>query len=83
MSAYSPAQPEVKIASGDIETLGNYYSWATFLNDGGADGTIDFGAGNVVTLKTGESLTMPYLGRPYGTTIVDGSATTIKIIFVR
>ena len=80
---YSPAQPEVLIASGAVKTLTDVYSWATFINSGAADGTIDFGSGNVVTLSKGESLTMPYLGRPYGNTVVDGTLTTIKIIFVR
>lgn len=80
---YSPAQPEVLIASGNIKTLTDVYSWATFINSGLGDGTIDFGSGNIVTLSKGESLTMPYLGRPYGNTVVDGTLTTIKIIFVR
>jgi len=80
---YSPAQPEVLLAAGVIKTITDLYSWATFINSGAADGTIDFGAGNIVTLSKGESLTMPYLGRPYGNTVVDGTLTTIKIIFVR
>jgi hypothetical protein len=80
---YSPAQPEVLIASGGLQTLTDVYSWATFINSGLGDGTIDFGSGNIVTLSKGESLTMPYLGRPYGNTVVDGTLTTIKIIFVR
>ena len=83
MSSYSPAQPEVLIASGGIETITDFYSWATFINSGAAGGSIDFGAGNVVILGAGESLTMPYLGRPYGNTVIDGTLTTIKIIFVR
>lgn len=80
---YSPAQPEVLIASASVKTLTDVYSWATFINSGLGDGTIDFGSGNIVTLSKGESLTMPYLGRPYGNTVVDGTLTTIKIIFVR
>ncbi len=80
---YSPAQPEVLQASGNTKTLTDVYSWATFINSGLADGTIDFGSGNIVTLSKGESLTMPYLGRPYGNTVVDATLTTIKIIFVR
>jgi hypothetical protein len=83
MGIYSPAQPEVLLASGTIEQITSMYSWATFINSGLADGTIDFGAGNIVTLGAGESLTMPYLGRPYAFTEIDGSLTTIKIIFVR
>lgn len=83
MSTYSPAQPQVLLANASIQTISNYYSWATFLNDGAGTGTIDFGAGNVVTLLAGESLSIPYLGRPYGETVVDGTATSIKIIFVR
>ena len=83
MSSYSPAQPLVLLASGTIETLSNFYSWATFINDGPADATIDFGAGNVVTLSKSLSLTMPYLGRPYGETVVDGTATVVRIIYVR
>ncbi len=83
MSSYSPAQPIVLIASGNVKTLTNYYSWATFLNDGAGDGTLDFGNGNVVTLSSTESITLPYLGRAYGETIVDGTATTIKIVYVR
>lgn len=82
MSTYSPAQPIVLIATG-IEVLTNYYSWATFLNDGAANGTIDFGGGNVVTLAPTESISMPYLGRPYGETTVDGTGTSIKVVFVR
>jgi hypothetical protein len=83
MSQYSPAQPEVLLASGNVKSITDLYSWATFINSGAANGTIDFGAGNVVTLAKGESLTMPYLGRPYGRTDIDGTLTTIKIIFVR
>lgn len=83
MSQYSPAQPEVLIASGNVKTITDLYSYATFINSGGAPGTIDFGAGNIVTLLPGESLTMPYLGRPYARTDIDGTLTTIKIIFVR
>lgn len=83
MSSYSPAQPEVLLASASIETITDFYSWATFINSGAAAGTIDFGAGNIVTLGAGESLTMPYLGRPYGNTVIDGMLTTIKIIYVR
>ena len=83
MSTYSPGQPTVLLATNNLKTITNFYSWATFLNDGGADGTIDFGAGNVVVLKNGESLSLPYLGRPYGETIIDGTGTNIKIIFVR
>jgi hypothetical protein len=79
---YSPAQPEVLIATG-IVNISDFYSWATFINSGAGAGTIDFGAGNVVTLGSGESLTMPYLGRPYGATVIDGTGTTIKIIYVR
>lgn len=80
---YEPAQPEVLLASGTVETITDYWSWATFINSGAANGTIDFGAGNVVTLKPGEALTMPYLGRPYTNCVIDGTLTTIKIIFVR
>ncbi len=83
MSSYSPAQPEVLLASGNVKTITDVFSWATFINSGAAGGTIDFGSGNVVTLGAGESLTMPYLGRPYGNTVVDGTLTSIKIIFVR
>jgi hypothetical protein len=83
MSSYSPAQPVVLLATNNIKTISNYYSWATFLNDGGADGTIDFGGGNVVVLKDQESISMPYLGRPYGETVIDGTGTNIKTIFVR
>lgn len=80
---YSPAQPEVKIAAGTVEVITDVYSWATFINSGAAPGTIDFGAGNTVPLNAGESLSMPYLGRPYGMTTIDGTATIIKIIYVR
>ena len=83
MTSYSPAQPEVLIAAGVVKTITDLYSWATFINSGAAAGTIDFGAGNIVSLEKGESLTMPYLGRPYGRTDIDGTLTTIKIIFVR
>jgi|694.fasta_scaffold06481_10 hypothetical protein len=83
MTMYSPAQPEVLIASGTIEQISSMYSWATFINSGAAAGTIDFGGGNIVTLGAGESLTMPYLGRPYAFTEIDGTLTTIKIIYVR
>lgn len=83
MSQYSPAQPEVLIAAGGVQSISDLYSWATFINSGPAAGTIDFGLGNIVTLGPGESLTMPYLGRPYGRTDINGAGTTIKIIFVR
>ncbi len=80
---YSPAQPEVLLASGGLVTITDFYSWATFINSGAVDGTIDFGAGQIVPLVAGASLTMPYLGRPYGNTVIDGTGTTINIIFVR
>lgn len=83
MSSYNPAQPLVLIATGTIETMQPIYSWATFLNDGAADGTIDFGAGNIVTLKNTQSITLPYLGRGYGETIVDGTGTVMKVVYVR
>ena len=83
MSRYQPVQPKVLIATG-VVTLTNYYSWATFLNDGAASGTIDFGGGNILTLAPSESLTMPnLLNRPYSETIVDGTGTTIKIVYCR
>jgi hypothetical protein len=80
---YSPAQPEVFLAVGNVKTITDFYSWATFINSGLGIGTIDFGAGQICPLGAGESLTMPYLGRPYGNTVIDGTLTTIKIIYVR
>jgi hypothetical protein len=38
---YSPAQPEVLLATGVIVTITDLYSWATFINSGAAGGTID------------------------------------------
>lgn len=82
-SPFQYASPLVLLATGTVETLTGVYSYATFINSGAGVGTIDFGNGNVVPLGSGESLTMPYVGRPYNTTIVDGTLTTIKVIYVR
>ncbi len=84
MSAFSPAQPVVLFATSiSPKTIDGTWSYATFTNMGSGNGTIDFGDSNVATLEPKASLTMPYLGRPYGTTVITAPATTIQIIFVR
>ena len=83
VGGYFPAQPFVKYATNTVEVITNYYTWATFINQGGANGDIDFGSGNIVTLRPGESISMPYLGRPYGMTTIDGTGTSIQIVYVR
>ncbi len=72
---YYPATPFVDHATNNVKVITNYYTWATFINEGGATG--------IVTLKPGQSLSMPYLGRPYGLTTIDGTGTDIQIIYVR
>ena len=60
---YSPAQPiylEANNAIINVPTnIDQQLSYITFINKGKADGTIDFGDGNVAPLSAGESLTCP------------------------
>lgn len=74
-------KPTVKVYSGVIGTIPNYYSWATFMNSGLSAGTIDFGDGNILPLGAGEAITLPMAGKMYEQTIIDASATTIKVVY--
>ncbi len=83
MASYFPyAQAQVIDANGVDLPLGPSYTFATFINQGGANGEIDFGAGNSAILKPGQSLSMPYLGRAYGPCTVKGTGTRIQAIYV-
>ena len=77
------AQPQVKVVNGGTYTIPNNYSFATFINSGLTDGSIDFGAGQVIPISSKESLSMPYTGRTYQKTIVDPLLSTIKVIFIK
>lgn len=83
MASYFPfAEAKVIDANGVDLPLGPSYTFATFINQGGADGSVDFGNGNVALLKSGQSLSMPYLGRPYGPCTVKGTGTRLQAIYV-
>jgi hypothetical protein len=82
MDNYSPAQPTVVIANNAIVPINKSFSFITFSNNGAANGTIDFGSGNVCTLVPGESLSLPYLGRVYGAMTIDATGTLIQAIYV-
>ena len=77
------ASPLVLIASGGIVIIPDYYSWATFNNSGVGAGTIDFGNGQIVPIASGETISMPFVGRPYQATTVDGTLTIIKVVYIR
>jgi hypothetical protein len=81
--AVQNAQPLVRVVVGGTFTIPDNYSFATFINSGGSDGTIDFGLGNVIPIAAGESLSMPYCGRTYKKTIVDPVLSTIKVIYIK
>jgi hypothetical protein len=82
------AQVHVVITTNTSKTVDEGYSFITIINESTVDGSIDFGNGNVAPLKggpggVGESLTLPYLGKPYLTTIIIAPAgCTIKTIYV-
>lgn len=86
MSFISPlptiAQPRVVITVGAVSVIPAGYAWITFINVGAAPGTIDWGSGNITPLAVNESITMPYVNRPYVETTVSAAATTIKTVYV-
>lgn len=75
------AYARVVITVGAVSVIPEGYSFITFTNDGAAAGSIDWGFG-VLPLAPGESITMPYLGRPYSETTISALLTTIKTVYV-
>jgi len=82
MSAYIPAPINVLDLNNATGVVPNYFSFATIYNIGGTSAILDFGGGNVLTLITGASLTLPYQGRPYGTFSVDAIGTQVQVLWV-
>jgi hypothetical protein len=82
MEIYSPAQPYVVEVVNAIQAINKQYSFITFTNNGLATGIIDFGAGQMMNLVAGESISLPYLGRVYGGCTIDATGTTIKAVYV-
>jgi hypothetical protein len=82
MEQYSPAQPYVVEVNNAIQAINKQYSFITFVNNGLATGVIDFGAGQLMNLVAGESISLPYLGRVYGGCIIDATGTLIKAVYV-
>ncbi len=82
MEQYTPAQPYVVEVNNAIQAINKQYSFITYVNNGLATGVIDFGAGQLLTLVAGESISMPYLGRVYGGCIIDATGTIIKAVYV-
>ena len=76
------ARPNVKVVTNTTFTVPDNYSFATFVNVGAADGSIDFGNGQVMPISNKESLTMPYVGNSYSETKVDATGTIIKVIWL-
>ena len=82
MEQYSPIQPIVAIANNAIVTIDTQFSFMTLINEGVLDGSIDFGAGNILPLTKGTSLSLPYLGRVYGPLDVNAVGTLIRVLYV-
>ena len=82
MEIYSPIQPIVVIANNAVVNITAQYSFITFVNQGAAIASLDWGAGNVMTLGINESLSMPYLGRTYGPMSIDATGTLVQALYV-
>lgn len=82
MEQYTPAQPYVVEVNNAIQVINKQYSFITFVNNGLATGVIDFGAGQLMNLVAGESISLPYLGRVYGGCTIDATGTLIKALYV-
>lgn len=82
MEIYAPIQPNVVIANNAIVPINAQYSFITFINQGAAQASLDWGAGNVSILGVGQSLSMPYLGRTYGPMTIDAIGTLVEAIYV-
>lgn len=80
---YSPTKVNVVDAFESVVIGPDCWAYAIFNNIdvNGVAGTIDFGDGNIMTLNGGATLTMPYLGRPYGLVTIDASNTHIQMIW--
>lgn len=76
------AKPKTITTSG-MGTIDAAISWMTVINSGAAAGSITFtSTGDSISIGAGESLTLPYTGRPYDDIDYDGTGTTLKIIFM-
>jgi hypothetical protein len=79
------ANPQTKLVVNAIYVVPTDYSWATFVNTGLVDATIDFGNGQTIPLGPKESISMPYINRAYAPTTVDatgGGGTTVKVVYL-
>lgn len=82
MIDYTPAQPIVVIANNAIVPINTEYSFITFTNNGAAIAYLDWGGGNVSALGINQTLSMPYLGRPYGPVSIDATGTLVEALYV-
>lgn len=82
MDSYSPAQPIIVVANNAIVPINKEFSFITFTNNGAGAGTIDFQNGNVCTLAPGATLSLPYLGRVYGSLTINAVGTIIEALYV-
>lgn len=79
------ANPFTKVVNNAIYTIPTDYSWATFVNSGLVEASIDFGNGQVIPIGPKESISMPYINRAYAPTTVDatgGGGTTVKVVYL-
>jgi len=75
--------PQVLTSTNSVDTLPNYYIWATISNDGLGNATITWGGGNTLTLLPGKSITLPYTSSVYGSTTIDStSPTTVRVVYL-
>ena len=76
------ADPQTRTVTAATITLPAAFSWVTFNNTGAGAATITFATGDSVVIPSGDTLTLPYVGRVYDDIEVAAPATTVLVIFI-